>query len=779
MFALCGSAAAVAPAVPDDGTVGSATPIDDNIFTDTGADLRAADTKDRFGDYLSEGYKQSLLQNLRAQGALYRNLLPGGIPPKGTPTWRSLGPTNAKYETNFVTLKVEDSGRVRTIVQSPADPDTVYVLTSGGGLWKTTTFSHKNPSWAPKTDALQTTSGGSVAFGRSANVLYLGLGDPFDGFPTLGGVVAKSLDGGDSWQPFVDLPGAFTVSDIKVDTSTAVDIVLAATDAGLYRSTDAGASFTLVASVPGQRMWSLARTSAGWLATSAAFFESEPGQILYSTDLGAHWNPIPNTGNGFSNAGRTTLGVGASGDSIVYAFAANVDQDAQGDLFKSVDGGLNWVALGITGKTPTNPNAWQPKMDLMRGQAWYNQLILVDPNDPSRNTVYLGGQLSTAKTVDGGNTWTLLSDWLPGIYSNLPYVHADQHAAANLVVNGQPAIVFGTDGGIFLSSDAGASFGFDKNNGIVSFLAQTVASSTKNPQSLITGMQDDGTRARMGSSDFYNQVVGGDGEGVGWSQANNAHTLASTANGCLFSSPGLLPNTSGTWGAFCLRFPLFHTSLMSPTSVADSTGLIFFSADINGPLISVTGGRRWGHFFFGFPVRDGWHAVSWDPVTNLNTDAPIGNFAAVGYGGLVLITNDGGYDWFITSLIGTVPNFGGFLTSPAWTANGKLYLSSENPNPGTVRVLKSVDAGATFSQADYGLPDAAVYQVLADPRDLSGNSVYAATYLGVYRTTDGGASWSRFGAGLPAVRTTGLYVTEDGSLLRAATYGRGVWEINP
>jgi hypothetical protein len=439
---------------------------------------------------------------------------------------------------------------------------------------------------------------------------------------------------------------------------------------------------------------------------------------------------------------------------------------------------LNWVALGITGKTPTNPNGFQPDMNLMGQQGWYDQTILVDPNDPSRNTIYLGGQLSTAKTVDGGNTWTLLSDWLPGFFSNLPYVHADQHAAASIIVKNQPAIVFGTDGGIFLSTDAGASFGFDKNNGIVSFLAQTVVSSTKNPQNLITGMQDDGTRARMGASDFYNQVVGGDGEGVGWSQANNAYTLTSIP-GCLFSSPGLLPNTNGNWGAFCLRRPLFFTPLMSPTSVADSTGLIFFSADAIGPLVTVDGGHHWFHFFRGFSVRNSWHEVNWDPVTDLNNTLPIGHFAVGGFGGLLLITNDGGFNWTIRPLIGMVPGFGGFITSPAWTANGTLYVASENPNPGTVRVLKSLDGGATFSQADYGLPDAGVYHVVPDPRDATGNSVYAATYLGVYRTTDGGASWSRFGAGLPAVRTTGLYVTEDGSVLRAATYGRGIWEINP
>ena len=43
-------------------------------------------------------------------------------------------------------------------------------------------------------------------------------------------------------------------------------------------------------------------------------------------------------------------------------------------------------------------------------------------------------------------------------------------------------------------------------------------------------------------------------------------------------------------------------------------------------------------------------------------------------------------------------------------------------------------------------------RLLAAPNDPSGNTVYAATWLGVYRTTDGGASWSQFGAGLPTVR---------------------------
>ena len=76
------------------------------------------------------------------------------------------------------------------------------------------------------------------------------------------------------------------------------------------------------------------------------------------------------------------------------------------------------------------------------------------------------------------------------------YVHADHHTAASITLRGQRAIVFGVDDGIFVTSDGGASFSFDKSGGIVSFLSQTVKSSTKNPQSLITGMQDTGSHAR-------------------------------------------------------------------------------------------------------------------------------------------------------------------------------------------------------------------------------------------------------------------------------------------
>src|SRR5260370_32371089 len=209
-------------------------------------------------------YKDMMLRETQRQNQLYPQLAPGIVPLSPIPTWVSIGPTNATFETNGVPINGVDSGRARTILPDPADVNTVYLLTSGGALWKTTNILRTNPTWVPKTDALPTTGGGSVAFGRTSNVLYLGLGDPFD-LINSAGVMFKSVDGGTTWTNNVDLVNAMSVRDVKVDTSSSQDIVLVATDFGLFRSVDGGVSYGEVTGFgfQGQSVWSLARSSAG------------------------------------------------------------------------------------------------------------------------------------------------------------------------------------------------------------------------------------------------------------------------------------------------------------------------------------------------------------------------------------------------------------------------------------------------------------------------------------------------------------------------------------
>ena len=61
----------------------------------------------------------------------------------------------------------------------------------------------------------------------------------------------------------------------------------------------------------------------------------------------------------------------------------------------------------------------------------------------------------------------------------------------------------------------------------------------------------------------------------------------------------------------------------------------------------------------------------------------------------------------------------------------------------------------------------------------SNTTLYAATHLGVYRSSVAGASWTRFGTGMPLVNVTDIEILPDSSLVRAGTFGRSVWELTP
>jgi hypothetical protein len=143
-------------------------------------------------------------------------------------------------------------------------------------------------------------------------------------------------------------------------------------------------------------------------------------------------------------------------------------------------------------------------------------------------------------------------------------------------------------------------------------------------------------------------------------------------------------------------------------------------------------------------------------------------------GGFVVVTHNGGVSWTQTGLIGTVSGWNGFNSNAEWADDSTLYIASESPSS-AVRVAKSTNGGISFTRADTGLPNVPVARLLVSPFDK--NTIYAATFLGVYRSTNGGASWARFGANLPMVEVDDLYLSPDGSFLRVATFGRGVWEI--
>lgn len=715
------------------------------------------------------------------------------------PRWVSIGPTTAAYQQNgSFTGHVQDSGRARVILPHPTHPETVYMLTSGGGLWRTDNWSKKSPDWTVLTDNLPITGGGSVAFGRNPNTLYLGLGDPID-LIQVGGAVVKSNSGGVEWSAPIDLGDAVSVRDIKVDTSTNRDIVLVATDSGLYRSADEGASFQAVAGFAGQSVWSLVQTSGGWLASAqpcpvgaGGLICGQATKLYLSTDRGLTWNAVASPV--LTNMGRTSLAVAVPGDAVVYAYASDTPDAQMRDVFRSGDGGLTWSANGVNAtKIPTNPVAGSmPNMNICHGQCWYNQMVMVDPRDPSRNTVWIGGDLATARSTDGGATWTIKTWWLYSQVPGLPYAHADHHFGV-VKMTGTPSIILGEDGGLRVSEDDGATFSSDKNAGLVSLLYYTIAGNPKFPQLVIGGTQDNGTRLRAASGTTHNQVIGGDGMGAATSQQNTNTVMGSS-------------QSSGIRTSLSNNAPIVFQNWVARGALADAAGAGFFTAVVPAPGALDPTGRVFFHFTASRVWRTNDGGLNWirlgsatAPVSpglpatrrfrsspyNLGVSPQDLNRIAVGAGGgFIDITTDGGATWTDVNLVALAPGYQGFVTNVTWADNRTIWVTSVAQASGAVRVVKGTIAAAgdswstaTWTARQNGLPDLPVTRVAVDPRDASGNTLLAATHVGVYRTVDGGLNWTSFSAGLPNVRVNDIYMPPDGGFVRIATYGRGVWEL--
>ncbi len=155
-----------------------------------------------------------------------------------------------------------------------------------------------------------------------------------------------------------------------------------------------------------------------------------------------------------------------------------------------------------------------------------------------------------------------------------------------------------------------------------------------------------------------------------------------------------------------------------------------------------------------------WTDLALSPVTNGST----GVFNPSGYDISAIAVDS--HDPAGATVYVTIAGFGGDITVP------HLY--------------RSTDFGAHWQTVNANLPAASANAVLVDPNDA--NTVYVATDAGVFVTqaiaTCATAScWSQLGTGLPNAPVLNLLAgpnlpTGDGrhGLLRAATYGRGLWQ---
>jgi hypothetical protein len=110
-------------------------------------------------------------------------------------------------------------------------------------------------------------------------------------------------------------------------------------------------------------------------------------------------------------------------------------------------------------------------------------------------------------------------------------------------------------------------------------------------------------------------------------------------------------------------------------------------------------------------------------------------------------------------------------------------MNNGNPPPDDKGHLwRTVDGGATWTSIVGAtparrLPNVAVWVAKYDP--VTPTTIYVGTDVGVYISTDDGANWDRYGQGFPVVPARDLYVARNQDFIRVATYGRGLWELYP
>ncbi len=702
------------------------------------------------------------------------------------PVWVSLGPVEAP-QGNFAGAfpGLLDSGLIDAIAVHPSDPRTIYVGPAGGGVWRS---KDAGATWAPLTDDIGPTPIGAIAVAPSdPKRIYAGGGSGRQSLGSLGpgpGLLV-STDGGDTWKVSAASPGG-EFWFIRVDPANP-RVLIVGTDQGLLRSTDGGDTWTKTLAAAGDAFANgLAVSPANPSVMLAATFRpgvaAFPGvncvvpasstfrasRLWKSVDGGVTWTENVNLPGGVPpvQRSRIELAFAPSDPAIAYALIAKEPVDSSGclsdmtlgdlyDVAKSTDGGDSWSALGAADALKGLPNA----------QMYYASAISVDPRDA--RTVWVGG-LDNFKSTDGGATWKHVSGWINAA-PHAPYVHADQHF--HLWAPDGSILYLGCDGGIFSTADGGASYQ-TLNKGLVTFQFYSVCQSAVAPGVVMGGAQDNGTSLRKADGS-WSQVIGGDGFGCLLHPTNpqiflgsvyNEAFYRSTDGGNLFGGVAIQPGAGDS--------AVFETKLVqdpaSPEHVFTATQLRLWE--------SLDGGGTWKGI--GAPTIPGITLVRDFSVSP--ADSKVVGIAA--NAGQILMSSDGGATFTPagTAPVNTLSSIRFDRTNPR-----NLWVASALATPGVEHLFASSDGGATWSPISHtgkpnGLPDLPVAQVEQDPSDP--NVLWAASYVGVYRSPDRGATWVRYGVGLPnvpieAFGSVPMAILPDGSKLRLATYGRGIWEI--
>lgn len=689
--------------------------------------------------------------------------------PSTDQVWSNLGPANI-------------GGRIRDIAADPTTPGTAYIATGTGGLWKSTdsgvTFDIAWDDQLPQSmGAVAVDSdgvvwagtgepdhgGGSAYYGngvykstdKGATWTHLGLDDSdtigqividprdddrvfvavmgalHDSEPTRG--LFMTEDGGSTWDRVI-VPDSASTGAIDVSVNlTNPDVMLATTwdkirdeksriygpHSYLYRSTDAGRTWTKVHNLP--------------------LPQSETNPDLQTPD-----NLVGRMGVDFSD----------SDPNRAYLISSTARGNYNG-FFTSTDGGATWLPVG-----PTSGGTLQ---SISGGFAWWFGRVYVDPQDPQH--VFVAG-VSLAESTNGGLTWTT---------SRTP--HADQHGLEWDPFT-EDKVYLGNDGGFYWSTENGAARGLwqkTANLPVTQFYAMDV--SEQDGARVNGGSQDNGSLKSWGSDntvtgDWFN-FRGGDGMMNRIDPSDDRKYYGCAQNG---ACRGFVDNAGYT-----MSIPGERRNWVSPLEFAADPTFMFGASEYVSRINTDPGERRWERISPDLTEGTEPRAPGFGTITALGTTAADPNLVYAGTdSGLMWVSRNAmapaaEVTW--TKL--ESPTFPGrwvtrVTVDPQNPAIAWASFSGWRSGDGYAHLVMTKDGGATWSDiVGKRVPQAPINDVIRHPTKASW--LFIATDVGVYRTTNLGRTWLKVGANLPLVPINDIDLPAGSDTLHAATYGRSIW----
>jgi hypothetical protein len=519
---------------------------------------------------------------------------------------------------------------------------------------------------------------------------------------------------------------------------------------------------------------------------------------------------------------RTNLAINKVG-SVVTAYAATSETPSKSVTPSCTSNNSGLVRNQIDPFNSGATSTWATQLTGGAGfcgtQCFYDIAIAVNPTNASE--VYLGGNAHSTcsdgmkKSTDGGLTFTRDDQGL----------HADAHA---LYYDATGATIFaGNDGGVWkrAANATPATLWTNLNSAPLNTLQfESIAVHPTDRNLMIGGTQDNGTEYQQTSAGNWSNAEGGDG---GYCLIDQSATDTTNVNmyHTFFNKTGTQIGFDRAVKTTCLPnkdfWPTRGVGFVSggdaeqPSLSCDGTAnylhnglvltdnVLFYAPMALGPGSPNTVYFGTDRLYRSIDRGDTMTLVSQGSISSPGSvGSPISTIAISPQDDTYRIVGlQNGQVWATSTGSSTLVNITGasFPLNPnGSTTNqfvGRAVIDPNNSNVAYVAFSFFAPAGQgiwkitnlaaasgaspatpVWTAAGNGIPSIPINGLVIDP--ANSNIIYAGTDIGVFVSIDGGANWSPFGTGLPRAAVFDLSLQNANRILRAATHGRGVWEIS-